>query len=71
MQVWLGCKNKSFSKNSWDKSTDSTKVEARSTEQDLAKSTMHNIQGNDIENIPLTLILHLLLVLRQPTESAA
>jgi uncharacterized membrane protein YecN with MAPEG domain len=70
-QAWLGCKNNSFSRNSWDKSTGSSKVEARTTEQDVAKSTMHNIQGNDIENIPLTLILHLLLVLCQPTESTA
>jgi uncharacterized membrane protein YecN with MAPEG domain len=70
-QVWLGCKNNSFSKNVWDKATGSTKVEARTTEQDLAKCTMHNIQGNDIENIPLTLILHLLLVLCQPTVATA
>jgi hypothetical protein len=40
-QVWLGCKNNSFSKNVWDKATGSTKVEARTTEQDLAKYSPH------------------------------
>ena len=43
----------------------------RKTEQDLAKTTLHNIHGNDLENIPLTLVLHFLLVLVQCTESTA
>ena len=71
-QVWLGCKNNRFSKNPWDTNTGSRKAPAAiSTESDLAKSTMHNIHGNDLENIPLTLFLHALLVLLQPTQSTA
>ena len=70
-QVWMGCKNNSFSKNVWDKNTGSPSVSARTTEQDLFKSTLHNIHGNDLENIPLTLVLHACLVLIQPTVATA
>jgi uncharacterized membrane protein YecN with MAPEG domain len=70
-QVWMGCKNNSFSKNVWDKNTGSPTVSARTTEQDLFKTTLHNIHGNDLENIPLTLILHACLVLVQPTVATA
>jgi len=41
------------------------------TEDDMAKTTMHHIHGNDLENIPYTLLLHLLLVLLQSTASVA
>eukprot|EP00931_Biecheleriopsis_adriatica_P061755 TRINITY_DN37150_c0_g1_i1.p1 TRINITY_DN37150_c0_g1~~TRINITY_DN37150_c0_g1_i1.p1 ORF type:complete len:232 (+),score=26.63 TRINITY_DN37150_c0_g1_i1:81-698(+) len=70
-QVWMGCKNNSFSKNLWDLNTGNGKVAARKTEQDVAKQTFHNIHGNDIENVPLTLTLHGLLVLVQPTTNVA
>jgi hypothetical protein len=70
-QVWLGCKNNSFSKNVWDLATGSTKKPPVKTEDDLAKSTFHNIHGNDIENIPLAITLHMLLVLVQPTLPTA
>jgi hypothetical protein len=66
-QVWYGCKNNSFSKNPWDLGDGDNSKPAIKTEQDLVKSTYHNIHGNDIENIPLTLFLHLMLVLVQPT----
>ena len=71
LEVWMGCKNNSFSKNVWDENTGNTKVQARKTEQDLFKQTCHNIHANDIENIPLTLALHTLLVLVQPTLTVA
>lgn len=72
MSATIGrCKNNSFSKNPWDLKTGSVSKVARTTEQDLFKTTLHNIHGNDIENIPLTLALHLLLVLVQPTYLAA
>eukprot|EP00316_Scyphosphaera_apsteinii_P017318 CAMPEP_0119312864 /NCGR_PEP_ID=MMETSP1333-20130426/27056_1 /TAXON_ID=418940 /ORGANISM="Scyphosphaera apsteinii, Strain RCC1455" /LENGTH=188 /DNA_ID=CAMNT_0007317543 /DNA_START=162 /DNA_END=728 /DNA_ORIENTATION=+ len=70
-QVWHGCKNNSFSKNPWDLATGNPNKPVLKTEQDLVKSTYHNIHGNDIENIPLTLILHTLLVLVQPTLQTA
>ena len=70
-QVWLGCKNNSFSKNPYDTATGDPSVAPRTTEQDFAKTTMHHIHGNDLENIPYTLALHLLLVLVQPTAEAA
>jgi|EP00322_Chrysochromulina_rotalis_P012282 uncharacterized membrane protein YecN with MAPEG domain len=70
-QVWMGCKNNSFSKNPWDLN-DGTKTKAAiKTEQDLVKSTFHNVHSNDLENIPLALTLHVLLVLVQPTLAAA
>jgi hypothetical protein len=71
IQVWSGCKNNSFSKNPWDWKTGSPNAEAKKTEDDLAKKTYHNIHENDIENIPLTLFLHLLLVLIQTTVPVA
>jgi len=71
LQVWSGCKNNSFSKNPWDWKTGSPNAEAKKTEDDLAKKTYHNIHENDIENIPLTLFLHLLLVLIQTTVPVA
>ena len=71
LEVWMGCKNNSFSKNKWDEATGSPKVAACSTESDLRKTTFHNIHANDLENIPLALILHLLLVLVQPSAAAA
>ena len=70
-EVWWGCLNNSFSKNKWDEATGSPKVAACSTESDLRKTTFHNIHANDLENIPLALILHLLLVLVQPSAAAA
>lgn len=70
-QVWMGCKNNSFSKNPWDMNTGSRKAAPITTEDDLFKKTLHNIHGNDLENIPLTLTLHTLLVLVQPTAPVA
>lgn len=70
-QVLTACKNNSFSKNPWDYATGSAKVAPRKTEQDLVKTTLHNIHGNDVENVPLTLTLHALLVLVQPTLATA
>lgn len=66
-QVWVGCKNNSFSKNLWDIGDGDSSKPAIKTEQDVVKTTFHNIHGNDIENVPLTLFLHTLLVLVQPT----
>jgi len=71
VQVWSGCKNNSFSKNAWDWKTGSPDAAAKKTEDDLAKKTYHNIHENDIENIPLTLFLHLVLVLIQTTVPTA
>lgn len=70
-EVWMGCLNNSFSKNKWDENTGSPKAAARSTESDLRKTTFHNIHANDLENVPLALTLHLVLVLVQPSKSAA
>merc|ERR1712232_1099483 len=66
-----GCKNNSFSKNQWDLETGDPSANAKKTEDDLAKKTFHNIHENDIENIPLALFLHLVLVLIQPTVPTA
>ena len=66
-QVVVACANNSFSKNPWDVATGNPKKMAIRTEDDLRKTTLHNIHGNDIENIPLTLFLHMVLVLVQPT----
>lgn len=52
LQVWMGCKNNSFSKNVWDLKTGSPSVAARKTEDDLAKSTYHNIHGNGARGAP-------------------
>ena len=61
----------SFSLNPWDKNTGSRNAAPISTESDLAKTTMHRIHNNDLENIPLTLFLHAILVLLQPTNAVA
>ena len=70
-QVVVACANNSFSKNPWDVATGNPKKMAIRTEDDLRKTTLHNIHGNDLENIPLTLVLHALLVLVQPSAAAA
>jgi uncharacterized membrane protein YecN with MAPEG domain len=70
-QVVVACANNSFSKNPWDVATGNPKKMAIRTEDDLRKTTLHNIHGNDLENIPLTLLLHTMLVLVQPAEPTA
>lgn len=67
LQVVMGSRNNSFSKNVWDVNTGSSSMASKTTEEDLVKKTMHHIHENDLENIPLTLTLHLLLVLVQPS----